>query len=168
MSKAANIAFLAAGALLAGGVLAFAPISGELDPPEGPVSDTTPSLADLDAKIDAFATSDGRDKQILFIAPRDIGADEPDAFLLIPGPVRVHRTAVINGTAALFTAPGASVDASGVPLNPASAVHFNFNSDSSGGPSQLALDHIFSEGVYVAYQSYGVAFVLQIEYEVLD
>ncbi|MEL6330552.1 MAG: hypothetical protein AAFR38_12915 [Planctomycetota bacterium] len=34
--------------------MAQQPISGELDPPAGPVGDTTPSLADLQTRIDRF------------------------------------------------------------------------------------------------------------------
>lgn len=50
-----RIAYVIAGTVITGGILAFSPISGELDPPEGPVADTTPSLADISSQIAGLA-----------------------------------------------------------------------------------------------------------------
>lgn len=172
MKHIGRIAWLIAGSALAGGVLAFAPISGELDPPAGPVADTTPSLADLEAKIDALGANGGAlgGSKTIIIAPLD-GSDQPTAALLVDGRVRIIRTTAFSAGFALFDGPGGTVQGSGVPINPAQAVHHNYQqilTDGIGIPSQLESDVIVENGLYIGYFTFRIPATILIEYQELD
>ncbi|MEM1184886.1 MAG: hypothetical protein AAGI53_07765 [Planctomycetota bacterium] len=145
---------------------------GPLTPPAGPVADTEPSLADLEAKIDGIvgASGDVGDWQIAFIADRD-DLDQFNAVRLAPGRVEVRSTTAYQGALALFDGPGGTIDGTGIPLNPANAIHFNYSFWESGArraPSQLQVSSVVDNGLYIGYVTFRPDSVMQVEYRVLD
>lgn len=113
-----RLAYVIAGTAIAGGVIAFAPISGELDPPAGPVSDTTPSLAEIGDNL-AEIRSSGllMEREVLYLEPASSGQNSIE---ITQGPTLVHSIAMFGGDLVVFDGPGeitgAGLTVSGTPI----------------------------------------------------
>lgn len=109
MRHGQQIGWLIAGAALSGGVLAFAPISGELDPPAGPVSETTPSLSDLSDGLEAlligFENSSGPWESFT-IQQADLGQFDGESVQIASGRVHVRSVVVFQANVSLFDGAG--------------------------------------------------------------
>lgn len=173
MQRMDRVAWLVAGVSMSACVLAFGPLGG-LEPPAGPIGETSPSLADLETKIDELAASTDLtgEWKTIFIAPRT-DADQADAQLLVEGRVQVRRTTAFQGVMALFDGPGGTVDSDGVPLDASGAVHHNYNYNQGGSgasflPTQLESEVVVEDGLYLSYYTFSPSSsVFQIEYREL-
>lgn len=167
-------------------LLGFAPIPGTLEPPSGAVSDTTPSLAELEDKINALSamTAGGRPGpgidgwESYQIGPVDNANDVPAATVAaLPGRVFVHRISAFKGVLAIFDEPGSITLGSDVAPDAANPTPLGFvgsttfGNGSTGGASrdsiELVLDVVFENGVYVTYSA-GDDSYFQILYRTLD
>ena len=107
--------------VLSAGAIALAVGFGPLDPPAGPVTETSPSLADLEAKIDALGPGALGDLVAgpgeVFRAPA-LGAlgDNQQSDEIISGRVYVKSMTVAFCDATLFDGPG-SVGGDGRPAS---------------------------------------------------
>ncbi|MEM9663073.1 MAG: hypothetical protein AAF937_12280 [Planctomycetota bacterium] len=99
------IASAAVGALL--GAAAFQP---GLEPPAGQVSDTSPSLADIEAKIDALGSA-GADQPRLSVSGR-FGSGPNTTEVILPGSsvVRVRSLIVTYGSVDLIDGNGVVIE----------------------------------------------------------
>jgi len=107
-------------AAIAAGAAAIA--LGPLDPPPGPVSETSPSLADLKADLDQLilnqsgSIAQSGPFQAFRVPTTGDFVDSTTSTLVHDGPVYVHDIIIYRGSLTVFDGAGA-VDSSGNSLN---------------------------------------------------
>ncbi|MEN0019642.1 MAG: hypothetical protein AAF747_02030 [Planctomycetota bacterium] len=174
------------GGLCGGGIVAVTALAlgagqlGPLDPPEGPVTDTSPSLADVDAKLDAIIASQG-DCDLcefeVFNAPATGPfLDQFESVLVAPGRVYVKSVTVHFAVATLFSGAGGEVNTSGQVISGdvvgRSVALFTSSGNGRGGfnTSTVELETVVEDGLWVAWDSRAstdVGFVTVV-YKMLD
>jgi len=152
---AAIIAAVSAGAL----ALALGP----LDPPAGPVAETSPSLADLQTDLDEItlnlsgsAVTAGPFES--FIAPNTGNfLSDLNGELIAEGRVYVHSISATFGIAAVFDGPG-TIDSNGRPQSgsPVARVYHNYVASGSGIGAQYTtvttpIEQVVENGLYAAW-----------------
>lgn len=161
----------------------FAPtrIPGTLEPPSGAVDDTTPSLAELEDKIDALAigSSGGPIWESYELGPLGVGgpgvvsASSP----VIPGRVIVRKVSCFRASIALFETPATITSDTGLILSPSPTpkIHLTSQLVVTGQANvrwevtqDLETNLVFENGVYLTYALNVAGGRIQILYERLD
>lgn len=172
-----RLAYLVAGIAIAGGAIALAPISGELDPPAGPVSETTPSLQRLADLISAGSVGSppAEGWSTAVFAPGSLSDDQRGAVEIVSGRVFVHQVVVLNAAATVFDGQDGRVNSEGTPTqgNPVTHAHQRYLSENSTGKGQqtavtIVQDVVIENGLYLAYELFAHNATVQIYYTQLD
>lgn len=150
---------------------------GPLDPPPGPVSETSPSLADLEMKIDLLelrlsALDQGPYKSI-YIGP-DRDEDRLQAKEEVAGRVLLHKIIVRNAGVAVFDGPGTTTahgPESGAGIVAGWAYHLPTGQQGTAGivhrTIEIEFNTVIQNGLYLAYDSFGDEHSTQVLYKEL-
>jgi hypothetical protein len=162
MKHAGKLSFVAGALIVAGAGYVMG--MGPLDPPAGPVQPTGPSLADLEAKIDAIGApasdfNTGPWQIARVPATGILPANQFDAIQLVAGRVYVKSITAYWGSFALFDGPGSVDTGRG---DPATANWIARNSDdgdygSGVRPGTVPVEQIAENGLYIAWGGAGTA-----------
>lgn len=154
------------------GALALA--MGPLNPPAGPVAETSPSLADLASILQEPRPTEGP-WQVATFDMRNGPFSQNTALLLAEGPVLVHSVNVQRCTATLFNGPGSL---SGAGTIATGNVVGRAHEDVSGSLSesfvsvsvQTDIDVVCDNGLYVAWagNNANASFIINVYYKPLD
>jgi len=136
---------------------------GPLDPPPGPVTDTSPSLGEIESKIDALQTGQSGEAlpdgpfQVLAIPETGLLTSNLSTAELVTGPVYVHSITAYNARVVLFDGPG-QINSSGNRLAGRWVARNNtlFSAEGDGrGPVQpvtVPVRQEFQDGLHAAWQ----------------
>ncbi len=157
--------------------LSFAQL-GPLDPPAGPIQDTGPDLADLEAQLNALEVSLiqselSRGPWEVFTAP-DFGGltDRPSSQLIAPGRVLVHSVTITSiGSVWIFDGPGTIATSSNLVTSGNRIAHVRQGTSTQGtsgrsqvGTQTLPLDVVVENGLHAAWTTQGGAVTVTILY----
>jgi len=147
---------------------------GPLDPPMGPIADTSPSLAELEAKIDALGGGTGIPVggwDSFFVSP---GTDQLSTIELATGRVLLHKIVVHRAVVVAFDGPG-QMSSTGVPLagEPIGRAFMDFFAEDNVSKGQVtSIDHVFDtiaeNGLHLAFDVKAGNASVQILYTQLD
>ncbi|MEN0020769.1 MAG: hypothetical protein AAF747_07795 [Planctomycetota bacterium] len=157
-----------AGLALAGlGYLAMAqaPIPGGLEPPLGPVEDTTPSLAELEAKLDQILATRGEavaeaaaSVEVFYLQP---SGSQTEAIQVSPGRVLFRGLSGFAVDAVVFDGPGEinidGVVTTGTPVARVASETVRVVTSSSGQgwigltSDSVNVDIVVEDGLYLAW-----------------
>ena len=171
-----------AGIAAGGAALAYLAGFGPLDPPDGPVAETSPSLAELDEKLDQVLLSTGSLGGGSLIGPWDVFRAPATGNLIsslnsqeiASGRVYVKSIAVFYAYATVFDGPG-EMDSMTRPVTPNWIARNTqlFSSTGTEGKGQLAtshipIDQIVENGLHVSWRSESNGGYVVVRYRVLD
>lgn len=152
--------------LMVGVSAAYLAAMGPLDPPAGPVIETSPSLSDLDSKLDQLLSSHGGVMapsgpwDIVRVPETGTSVDNPAGTLFVDGPVYVHAIVCHRSYVVIFDGMGSIDSDTYTPVTSnwigrSNHVWFSENSQGKGqlGTQVTPIEQVASEGIGAAWNS---------------
>ncbi|MEO0482147.1 MAG: hypothetical protein AAF138_00815 [Planctomycetota bacterium] len=145
---------------------------GPLQPPNGAVANTSPSLEEVEDQIDLIRATLNQQSgpwESFVRTPGSHASDQHTSIEVAPGNVRVHQITAYEAYVAIFDGPGdTGTSGAGGTNNVVARVNSVRGPNMSGNTSVVPLNVEVQNGLHVAYDSQGSSGLIQILYSRID